>query len=202
MNTVSAMICPVCKGQLELDPNSSNNSVQYLRCPSCGTYVAVTNENVKTNIINKTIRMTKENIDHTKIAKYEYLKYRDQYGWKLMGKLWKLIGKFCLVLILFFILSILLISQIDKNEKKHIKIAQEQGLICATNSDNYKGKHYKEVEKQLEDMGFKNIETLKLHDAESDEERNKIVSVSINGRTSFKYSDYFNPEDSVLITYH
>ena len=195
MNTVSAMICPVCKGQLELDPNSSNNSVQYLRCPSCGTYVAVTNENVKTNIINKTIRMTKENIDHTKIAKYEYKKYRDQYNWKLIGKLY-------LALILFFILFILLISQIDKNEKKHIKIAQEQGLICAGNPNNYEGKHYKEVKKQLEDMGFKNIETLALHDAESDEERNKIVSVSINGRTSFKYSDYFNPEDSVLITYH
>ena len=72
-----------------------------------------------------------------------------------------------------------------------------------TSSRKLKGEKYSYVESKLKAAGFKNIS---LYDLNDDGifgwDKDKVESVSINGRYEFDEDDYFFPNSHVVISYH
>ena len=70
-------------------------------------------------------------------------------------------------------------------------------------ASDYKYDNYQDVQKDLEDAGFSNIQTEILYDIVlgwTDE--GEVKSVSIDGRTDFKKGEVFKQDVPVVITYH
>lgn len=85
----------------------------------------------------------------------------------------------------------------------HKGVSESKGMITAGNHYDYEEENYEAVVKQFEEMGFKNIVTVDLDDSGIAFWNNgKVESVSIDGDDDFEETDYFYPDDKVIIKYH
>lgn len=101
----------------------------------------------------------------------------------------------CIILIMS--ISFMVKYRIDKQ-----RIAQE-GKINAGYYKNYIGKDFIEVQKELIEIGFDNIELIDLEDSKWAFWRNEEVKeVCIDGKSNFDSSDWFEANDKVIISYH
>lgn len=79
----------------------------------------------------------------------------------------------------------------------------EDDIMMPSSMTDYKYNNYKDVEKELKELGFTNIKTKILYDIElgwTDEGETECVS--INGKDDFNRGDIFSNSDEVIITYH
>ena len=191
----TALICPRCKAELDLD--SVDKHVKYVKCPYCNLYVSVTDENVKTVNINKTVK--KETFNYAKIAEFEYKKQKEKNDHLLIiVAAIILIGSFIGIPAAFYIVP----KYNAYQAQKHIEAAAERGLICAGNASDYRNKQYDIVVEQLKGKGFRNISTEYLSGIFNFLRSDNVEKVSINGNTEFTYSDYFDPYAKVVIFHH
>ena len=105
--------------------------------------------------------------------------------------------------LIFVLLPVVLVALIWLGFAIGDGIATMQGHILAGNAEDYIGQNYEAVVAQLEERGFTNIATVDLNDSGlffwND---GKVASVSIDGKTDFTDSQYFDPNAKVIITYH
>ena len=82
-------------------------------------------------------------------------------------------------------------------------IAKAQGKKSAGSANDYKGKDVSVVTDSLRDLGFTNITTYDLNDAGWFWNKEGTVSeISIDGKSNFWSSDYFDPKATITIYYH
>lgn len=81
-------------------------------------------------------------------------------------------------------------------------LAENEVKVMSSESD-YLYKNYKEVEKELTELGFINVKTVPVYDIFFGiTEAESVSDVSINGSTSFKRGDVFLNSVDVIIKYH
>jgi len=74
-------------------------------------------------------------------------------------------------------------------------------IVMSENEYYYEGKHYKEVEENFKELGFKNIELERYSDSLSANMHGEVFKIRIGG-DSFKMGDTFAPDDKVKIGYY
>ena len=90
-----------------------------------------------------------------------------------------------------------------REEAKRIQSEIKSGKITAGNYENYDDEDYKAVKKQLEALGFTNIELIDLDDSGVLFWNNgDVEAISIDGKYNFTSKDYFYPDAKVIIEYH
>lgn len=178
--------CPNCNGILDIEIEDK----KYIYCPYCGQKFFVDDEKeeytINKNInINKNVSLTNRNIDDAKILEIK------TYAYIMAG------------LLILSILGFLFLMSLGIIDSLKAKISENQGLISAGSYEDYEGENYESVVKQLELLGFTNIETVDLNDAGiAIWKSNKVESISIGGNKSFSTNDYFESNVLIIITYH
>ena len=137
-----------------------------------------------------------QNINHTKriIDDAEIVKAKTDAKEKKNGWIALIV---CLVICLGIPFGMLIKFEIEGT------IAESKGKVSVGYYKDYEGKNYEAVVKQLEAMGFENIETIDLNDSGLMIWENEDVdSISIGGDSTFESVDYFSTDEKVIITYH
>ena len=86
-----------------------------------------------------------------------------------------------------------------------IMVGCHQGEIkLESDSEELKGKMYVVVEKNMQDLGFKNVTTTKIEDLVTGGaiKDGEVEKVTINGETSFKSGDWIDEDAKIVIYYH
>ena len=89
-------------------------------------------------------------------------------------------------------------NYMDKNKLRYIPVPQS--------SSSYIGMHYADVQSELQAYGFENINLLEKkvlwNTGLNRSRRDKVIEISINGRTSFNKRHKFRSDDQGGIVYH
>lgn len=186
--------CPNCNGELDIKMNNENN---FIFCPYCGQKFFVDTgkkeRTVNKNIsINKNVNYTRRNIDDADVIRAQTEAKEKRNGWVFM-----IVYAFLLIGFLgfFFLMAHL--------EKMDAKQAIADGKLQPGTYSDYEDKNYEAVVEQFELMGFTNVSSVDLDDAGiAVWKSGKVESVSIGGKSSFSSSDYFDPNDTVIVSYH
>lgn len=186
--------CPSCNGELDIKLNNENN---FIFCPYCGQKFFVDTgkkeRTVNKNInINKNVNYTRKSIDEADVIRAKTEAKEKKNGWIFM-----IVCFFILVLDIGF-----LFFMAHLEEKEEMQAIADGKLQPGIYSD-YEDKNYEAVVEQFELMGFKNVSSVDLDDAGiAIWKSGKVESVSIGGKSNFSGSDYFDPNDPVIVSYH
>ena len=71
-----------------------------------------------------------------------------------------------------------------------------------SSSKKYIGRNFEDVEKELKNAGFENIEIVRKNAQTKKEKSGEIVIISVNGRTDFDKNEWFIKESNIVITYY
>lgn len=71
-----------------------------------------------------------------------------------------------------------------------------------SSSKKYIGRNFEDVEKELKNAGFENIEIVRKNAQTKKEKNGEIVIISVNGRTDFDKNEWFIKESNIVITYY
>ena len=187
------MKCPNCGGTLDINLDDR----EYIFCPYCGEKFFVENGKkeytINQNInINKQTSHTRYNIDKADVIRAMTEDREQKNTWKyLLG---------CFAVLVFIIgFSLYMAGSEDRAAQQAI----DSGKISAGSYKDYEGEPYEAVVAQLEALGFGNISCVDLDDSGVLFWRSeKVESVSIGGDTTFDKSDYFFPDEIVIVKYH
>ncbi len=186
------IICENCGAELEI-----KDKVAF--CPYCGTKIAFDDgdRNINANLnynhtyVERDEARIRENEikENMQLQKLQYRERREKRGMKVaflcVG------GFFALMVVILLIVSI------------SGWIAEAQGKICAGKHEDYIGENYKAVVRQFEEFGFTNIVSIDLEDSDLEPEKDgKVKGIFIDGDNNFGISDYFYPDDKVIIKYY
>ena len=191
------LTCPSCNGSLDIKIDDRN----YIHCPYCGQMFSV-DDGKREYTINKNININK-NITHTqrKIDDAEIIKAKNQ-AQENKNTVWITIALLIFFAFMFTLLAIFS-PELEAEQKQKIQEAMESGKISAGASYEYEETDYEAVVEQLKLLGFTNVTSVDLKDAGLALWKNgKVVSVSIDGDTSFGSNDYFYPDAVVIVTHH
>lgn len=104
-----------------------------------------------------------------------------------------------LLMILPLIIGLGMIAKFEVEEW----VAKGQGKISAGYYQDLVGEDYKAVEAHFEAAGFTHITLIDLNDSGIlFWKKDKVKMISIAGNNSFDTTDWFEPDDEVVITYH
>ena len=185
---VKQLSCPGCGGQVPIPNDSSALSAT---CPYCGSSIILTNRyNIRidetytdsakivesnNSVIKLSMRLNEEEVKR----QHEDREKRQVFS-----------------VLLIVSLGIIIVLALNNLHKEHI------GMISAGNYKDYLNTSYKTVTEELKAIGFKNINTVDLDDAGFLKKADNVTKISIKGDSEFTKSDYFWPDDPVVITYH
>lgn len=187
---IQVLYCPNCKSTLQVDTDKR----EFVYCPYCNSQLWLDNGKQEFTH-NKNITYTKRIINEEKILKHKLKREKEKEDDKIFARL--LIALAAVIVLSFGFLTW---SEYDSNKKEQIAISS--GKICAGAESDYTGKKYKAVVKELELIGFTNIETVDLQDSVLFFKKNNTVdSVKVNGR-AISSSDYFDPDTLIVVSYH
>ena len=181
--------CPECRANLEIKEDR-----KFCFCEYCGCKIIFDDEKQEINI-NKNINITK-NINNTKryINDAEVLKERNKD--KEHKRDWIMVF-FCFALLLGIAVVPLVIMNLNET------VAKNEGKVCAGFYRDLVGEDYKTVEAHFEAAGFTNIELIDLDDSGMAFWKDgKVETISVGGDTSFDTTDWFEPDTTVVISYH
>lgn len=83
------------------------------------------------------------------------------------------------------------------------EISLDDNEVKVLGADHYRSRNYKEVEKEMKELGFVNIKTLPIYDIIwGITESESVSDITINGLEDFKRGDIFLNNVEVFITYH
>lgn len=193
---MTALKCPNCQANLKLDTKNQDS----VFCPYCGSQIQIDNEKQEfTYTYNKNINIVNRTINDAEIirANNEKIKLYNK-RLKIFEPLSEYIPMIVILIIIFIFLSIMGIF--ESAEKKQ---ALSAGKISAGNCSDYEERNYIVVQQQLESAGFTDIKLIDLDDSGIfKNKKDTVESVSINGNSTFHYDDYFDKDDTVVISYH
>ena len=108
---------------------------------------------------------------------------------------WILIGWAIAIVVAFAILGIMALVE-------NLETQSNVQMPCAVSE--YRGENYEEVVRELEDLGFSNIEISAKKDLVTGwlTKDGSVEKVSINGDTDFEEDDIFPKNAKVVVTYH
>ena len=198
--------CPNCNGIIE--PNFEQARII---CPHCNSWFLPSKFDKKKKKVKKESKNIKVEHHYTE-SKYIHTRHTDDaevikaqteaFGTKVMVI-------FCIVLSSLFFIGIPFFFWIDdKNDEKKAEssktIAIENGLIpVGSSSYSLIGQDYQAVQAHFESAGFKNIKLQKLnYEKLKFWTSGEVVSITIEGDSSFTRDDYFSPDSTVYISYH
>ena len=182
--------CPSCGASIQLDLNGK----KMFFCPYCGNQFAVDNGD---RTYTPNINIHKRYTNDADVEKWIVEDRENERKHKIEKGIWIGVAIF---FVFYFILTGVLILKEAGDEKKSIDAGKIQ---VGQSSDDLEGKKYQAVEAILDSAGFKNITTIDLEDAGWFKNKEDTVeSVSIGGDSSFSSSDYFDPDEKVIISYH
>ena len=97
------------------------------------------------------------------------------------------------IVCLFIILSMIIMTGCHSGQVK-----------ITSNPDDYEGRMYEEVEKELKDQGFKNVKTAKIEDLITGwlTKDGEVDKVTIDGKDSYKSGEWIDKDAKVIIFYH
>lgn len=189
--------CPNCDANINTE--IGNRSTFF--CPYCGSKIYVDDEVQRVEVnVNHTYRKIDEARIQESQRKLRKLELEERKSQREHQET-KMTLFFALALVvLFVVIAGIAIFVEDVGEKQSIAQGKVQ---IGISSEDFVGKNYETVVKELEARGFTNIETFDLDDAGWLINReNTIKAVSVNGKTSFYSYDYFDLADKIIITYH
>ena len=199
MSNYSALICPECGAPVKPEHNGD-----FYFCEHCDCYFKEKQLKQKIEVsINENVTVKEEKvirtIDEAKVLRQQNIasmKKNTRHGIK---SILKFLGIFYLAVIL---LAFIGMGIADFQEKRNEKEAISLGKIPIQGASySYKGQNYKIIEKEIEAKGFTNIELLPIETVDEDTKKDCIIAVSVGGDSSFGYSDYYYPDDKVIISY-
>lgn len=179
--------CPFCNAGISLNVKGKKN----VFCPYCGGQIFIdNNEHIYTYKINKS-EFIHERYTNDADMYREKRKYKENKRTDLI-----FIG-FVVVLVLLCFAPYV---QTWLYENRQIN----NGMVkVGQSSSEMEGKNYRTVQEELRSAGFKNIVTINLDDAIFFiQDSETIESVSIGGETYFGADEFFDPKDTVIISYH
>ncbi|SCY47492.1 hypothetical protein SAMN02910370_02720 [Lachnospiraceae bacterium XPB1003] len=184
------LTCPSCGASIQLDLNGK----KMFFCPYCGNQFAVDNGD---RVYTKNINIHKRYTNDADVEKWIVKDRENEREHKLEKGIWIGIAVF---LAYYFISTGVLIWKDDDEEKESINA----GMIQVGQSYNdLEGKKYQAVEAILDSAGFTNITTIDLDDAGWFKNKaDTVESVTIGGDSYFSSSDYFYPDEKIIISYH
>ena len=209
--------CPECNASLEYE-----EGIKVLFCRYCGAKVLIENENehiyrhideaeIKHEETERMVRMRE--LDMEEKARSLDLKF-------IIGT----VAACAILLVLSFIgdafnifvlqncyfLAVVvgIIGFIHYKDKMNFKVNAVNNsagnIQPALSAEQYIGKDRHFVVKNLKDCGFKDVRAIPLGDLTIGviEKPDKVESITIGGKSSFKASRWFSPSDPVVIRYH
>lgn len=181
--------CPSCNASLEI-----NESIVF--CKYCGAKLLLDDEAKNVNFTYRKIDEARikenERKENIKLKELEYQEKEKEREHKQQKG--ALIALCSIMAVCFIVLAILLVlNKPNENEIRMVASAEE-----------YKGDNYEQVAKELENLGFTNIEFIAQEDLVLGliNKDGSIERISINGNFKFDDYDYFPKDAEVLITYH
>lgn len=218
--------CPECGANLPIEEGRTQ-----VFCSYCGTKVLVTNENeriyrhideasVKRAEVEQIVRLKElelqervleqERIDESKRVKRTIIIF---VAWISATVLFLLIGPYneiCFYIggalgivglygALFWVIG----KDSRKNKALEIKNRAAGLLKLDIDTEGIKKKSYNVLESELRSMGFSNIQCMNLHDLSMIKLREgKVAYVSVKGKTISSSSEWFSPNEQIIIAYH
>lgn len=198
---METLTCPKCSGQLRILPNHT----RMIKCDYCGTWIDLDDENLSIKITADINETHNYNYRYEDIAKAEASKAKVRLAQikdnDRKRDIKVAIFAFATIWALYLLsLSPKLFRSIQGLSSKSKEAA---GLISAGTYEDYEGKDYKAVQKQLEVLGFTNINTICLNDGiPFIRNFGTVADVTIDGKKEFYSVDYFEPDDLIIIRYH
>ncbi len=186
---VSKISCPNCGAELDIQERMAF-------CSYCGGKILIDDGNINVNHTYKKVdeARIKENERKREIRLKEL--ENDQKDKKRDVKI-GLLGLGILIFIMFF--SIGMGIYYEKSEQPK----DNEIVLCFSDNDLI-GDNYEQVIRELEDLGFSNIETAKQQDLVTGwiTKVGDVARISINGDSDFDEGDIFPKDAKVLVTYH
>jgi len=146
--------------------------------------------------INKNINHTKRTVNEAEILRQQNESAKIKQDAKDQKWAW-------LVLIGIMVFSLGSLFFIDYKDDKAAEAAIAEGKISAGFHGDYEEENYQVVQKQLEVLGFTNIELIDLENAGLfKNKKDTVETVSIDGYSVFQESDYFGTDAKVIISFH
>ena len=200
----SIIKCPNCNAMLDV---SDDKKILY--CQYCGTKLLIDDEVYRTEH-TENINIVKKSVDITKLRSAEYeheIKKREldliERREKRNEDSFNNIVSALIPLLLIIIIPWVIIGIKNYSDNKKEKEMNALGMISAGYYEDYEEHNYELVIIQLEQKGFTNIKTLDLANSEQTNTiRYNVESISIEGSTSFRSTDYFEPNTPIIVAYH
>ena len=192
MKTVK-LTCHNCGANLDVKDNIAF-------CSYCGTKLIIDDEN---RTITHNYNYTYVKRDEARIReseRKENVRIRElEYEDKEKKRTYKLL----FFIFLFFIFIMLFSFGMSAYYTEAAKPKDGEIKMPCSMSD-YKGDNYEEVVRELEDLGFYNIETVKKEDLITGwiTKEFSVYKVSIGGDSDFDEGDIFPEDAEVVVTYH
>lgn len=184
------LCCPSCGAAIEVNVKGHKT----IFCPYCGSQLSEEDaDRTYTHNININERYTDDAaVERERRKDRENEREHKESKWMTIG------------FVLFFLVGIAFLYFRPLKEDWDKQRAIDAGMIqIGISSEDMAGKKYKGVEAQLSAAGFTNIITVDLDDAGLLTKRaDTIDSVSIDGDSSFRASDFFDPSSKIIISFH
>lgn len=194
MKTVK-LTCQNCGANLDIKDNIAF-------CSYCGAKLVIDDEN-RTTTHNYNYNYTHTKRDEARIRENERkekirlqeLENEEKQKTRDNKQLYFVFG-FLIFIMLFSVGMSIYYSNAEKPKSGQIK------MPCAMS--DYKGEQYDEVVRELEDLGFYNIESAEKKDLVTGwvTKDGSVYKVSINGDNDFEEGDIFSEDAEVVVTYH
>ena len=201
------MECPNCKAPLEVDQDR-----QFVFCQYCGFKIFLNDETQRIDI-NAKIEQTIRHVDEAEVAAENTKREKIAYKRELLSTGKRGVG--CCIILPIMFLGIFMILFVgigyltSKDEliaisKKKSKQIENGYIAIGDGAYSYKYRDYKTVINQIKANGFTNIVEVNLDDADEDEywEKGEVSAISIGGDSNFEEGEYFDPNATVVVTYH
>lgn len=191
--------CPSCGAAINAENIDQKKAVY---CTYCGRLILLDDEVKRVEVkYHKTYTneaRVKESEAKERIREKE-LEYKERENkrnyWKELLAPLISIG----AILLFFAFWSLIPSIFLKEDK-----LDENELKISADAESYHGENYEQVVRELEDMGFTNVDTMRQEDLVLGwlTKDGEVAKVSINGDTDFAEGDVFPKDANVVVTYH
>ena len=171
--------CENCGADLEV-----NKELNECVCNYCGAKTIIDDETKKVEI-TKNINYKKMYTDEAKLKKIENEEKENKRTFAFL--IIYLLGMVILLIVIF-------LSFKPKSDE----------IALPVNEKDYRGRPYEQVVKDLESIGFENVETYPKKDItiELFTKDGQVESVTINGKANFEKGEYMKKNARVLVTYH
>ena len=184
--------CPSCGAKVNAENIEQRKEIH---CIYCGNLIRLDDEVKRVEInIQKTYTneaRIKDSEVKERIAASE-LRYKEREQWRRYTASF---GALLLSVAILAVCALFLYKLI---------IPEEDEVRLTANAKSYIGENYEQVVRELEDMGFTNVDTMRQEDLIVGwfTKDGEVAKVSINGDTDFEAWEIFPKDTNVVVTYH